>query len=180
MEEKELKISLIDKPTEEDWLGVKRRALVTVGLNAKTPPTQEWKEKILKAEHSPIRYLRFGFYIENVPSWVATHLCRHIHAQPYVRSQRNDRQSNYDRNKAPQDAPVNMIWDMNAEELITIAHKRLCYQASPETREVVKQMCDLVIKDYPEFKDLLVPLCIYRNGKCSEMFPCGKYSWSTK
>ena len=32
----------------------------------------------------------------------------------------------------------------------------------------------------PELKGLLVPLCIYRNGKCTEMFPCGKYEWSRK
>lgn len=25
----------------------------------------------------------------------------------------------------------------------------------------------------PEFKDLLVPLCYYRNGVCTEFYPCG-------
>lgn len=170
----EVKISMIESPTEQDWLEVKRRALVTVGLNVKNAPDFEWKKKILQAEHSPIRRLHFSFFLENIPSWVATHLCRHIHAQPYVKSQRNDRQKDYDRNKAPQDAPVNMIWDMNAEELMTIAHKRLCNQASLETRKVVREMCKLVLDKYPEFEGLLVPLCEYRNGKCTEMFPCEK------
>ena len=41
-------------------------------------------------------------------------------------------------------------------------------------------MCDEAIKVCPELKELLVPLCIYRNGKCTEMFPCGKYNWSIK
>jgi len=170
----ELKITMIESPTEKDWLEVKRRALVTMGLNPKNGPDFSWKKRILQAEHSPIRRLFFSFYIENIPSWVATHLCRHIHAQPYVKSQRNDRQDNYDRNKAPQDAPVDMIWDMNAEELMTVAHKRLCNQASLETRKVVREICRLVLDKYPEFEGLLVPQCEYRNGKCTEMFPCEK------
>ena len=175
-----IKVELLKYPQEQDWLEVKRRALVTIGLTPKSLPNKEWRIKILKAEHSPIRYLQFSFFIKNLPSWVATHLCRHIHAQPYVKSQRNDRQKDYDRNKAPQDSPVDMIWDMNAEELITIARKRLCYQASEETRHVVKLMCEKVIEVCPDFKGLLVPNCIYRNGKCDEMFPCGKYDWSKK
>ena len=153
---------------------MKRRALVTIGKEAKTEPTSEWIEKILKANHSPIRRLRFSFDLIGIPSWVSVHLCRHIHAQPYVKSQRNDRQNDYDRNKAPQDTPVNMIWDMNAEELITIAHKRLCKQASAETREVMQMICKEVVKKCPEFKSLLVPNCVYRNGKCDEFFPCTK------
>ena len=107
-----MKIKVTEYPKENDFLEVKRRALVTVGKKAKTIPDEEWIIKILKANHSPIRRLRFSFDLYGIPSWVATHLCRHIHAQPYVKSQRNDRQEEYDRNKAPQDAPVDMIWDM--------------------------------------------------------------------
>ena len=158
-------------PTESDWLEVKKRALVTVGKTAVSPPTAEWKRKILEARHSPIRRLQFSFYIE-CPYWVSVHLCRHIHAQPYVKSQRNDRQSDYDRNSAPQNATVCMIWDMNAEELMTIANKRLCRLASAETREFVQKMCELVVAEMPEFKSVLVPNCNY--GKCHEMYPCGK------
>lgn len=164
-------VKINEMPTENDWLEVKKRALVTVGKKAVTPPTEEWKCKILEARHSPIRRLQFSFYIE-CPYWVSVHLCRHIHAQPYVKSQRNDRQSEYDRNSAPQNAFVSMIWDMNAEELMTIANKRLCRLASAETREVVQNMCDLVIAKMPEFKAVLVPNCKY--GKCHEMYPCGK------
>ena len=105
-----MKITLLEYPVEQDWIEVKRRALVTVGKDKFAPPTDEWKDKILNARHSPIRRLRFSFLIEDIPSWVSVHLCRHIHAQPYVKSQRNDRQSKYDRGKAPQDAPVSMIW----------------------------------------------------------------------
>lgn len=159
-------------PDENDWFEVKRRALVTVGKKAITDPNEDWKKSILKARHSPIRRLHFSFYIE-CPYWVSVHLCRHVHAQPYVKSQRNDRQSAYDRNFAKQNETVCMIWDMNAEELMTIANKRLCAQASPETREVVQKMCDLVVERMPEFRGLLVPMCKYNGGVCHEMKPCG-------
>ena len=167
-----MKVLINEFPTEQDWFEVKKRALVTVGKSVENPPTDEWKHRILKARHSPIRRLHFSFYIE-CPYWVSVHLCRHIHAQPYVKSQRNDRQSEYDRNTAPQNETVCMIWDMNAEELMVIANKRLCRQASEETREVVRMMCDLVEAQMPEFKGLLVPLCKYTGGACHEMKPCG-------
>lgn len=166
-------VRLIEWPTKWDWIACKRRALVTIGKEVKTPPDTEWKTKILRARHSPVRFLRFGFYIE-CPYWVSVHLCRHVHAQPYVRSQRNDRQNEYDRNEASQSAPVSMILDVNAEELMVIANKRLCMQASPETREVVRSMCSLTEKACPEFCGLLVPMCEYQGGVCHEMYPCGR------
>lgn len=168
-----IKVELNEFPTECDWLEVKKRALVTVGKDAKNSPSEEWKARILEARHSPIRRLFFSFYIE-CPYWVSVHLCRHIHAQPYVKSQRNDRQADYDRTKAPQEQPVCMIWDMNAEELMNIANKRLCTMASKETRELVQKMCDLVIAKMQEFKSVLVPMCEYHGGVCHEMFPCGR------
>jgi thymidylate synthase ThyX len=164
-----MKVELIKYPTAEDWILCKQCALVTVGKKSVTEPDIEWKYKILEARHSPIRVLNFMFKLET-PYWVSVHLCRHIHSQPFVRSQRNDRQSDYDRNKAPQDAPVTMLWYMNAEELMVIANKRLCKQASEETRQVVRMMCKEVLKVCPEFEGLLVPMCRY--GKCHEMFPC--------
>lgn len=167
-----MKVTLIEHPTDQDWIACKERALVTVGLKVKNPPTDEWKKAILKARHSPIRRLRFSFYLEDVPYWTVGHIVRHVHAQPYVKSQRNDRQEEYDREKAPQDAPVNCIWDMNAEELMVIANKRLCRQASDKTRELVRMICDEVIKTNPEFAEFLVPMCQYVGG-CKEMYPCG-------
>lgn len=164
---------LIKYPSAEDWMFCKQCALVTVGKNAVTEPTQEWKHDILEARHSPIRVLQFAFELE-LPYWVSVHLCRHIHAQPFVKSQRNDRQSDYDRTKAPQDEKVKMIWHMNAEELMTIANKRLCYKASKETRQIVQMMCDVVLQKCPEFNGLLVPMCQYHGGKCHEIIPCAE------
>lgn len=165
-------VEILKHPTEEDWMLCKTCTLVTVGKNSVKPPTMEWKKKLLAARHSPIRTLEFCFKINNIPNWVAVHLVRHVHATPFVKSQRNDRQDEYDRTKAPQDAPVDMCWYMNAEELMTIANKRLCTQASKETRQVVKTICNKVLEVNPEFEGLLVPNCWYRGGVCTEFNPC--------
>lgn len=168
-----MKITLIAYPDEKRWLETKQRALVTVWKTTEKPPSFDWKKGILKARHSPIRHLEFSFYMEGIPSYISAHLARHVHAQPYISSQRNDRQDKYDREAARQDAPVNMIYDINAEELMTIANKRLCFLASPKTREVVRIMCDEVLKVCPEFEGLLVPACQY-NKVCHEMYPCNR------
>ena len=167
-----MKITMLEYPTDKDWMGVKLRALVTVGKTPVTAPDQRWKEKILIAKHSPIRYLRFSFLLEDLPSWVSVHLCRHVHAQPYVKSQRNDRQSDYDRNAARQDTPVSMIWDMNGEELITVVQKRLCGKAAAETRAVAEEITRLVCEACPEFEPVLVPPCAFNGFVCHEMYPC--------
>lgn len=168
-----MEIELIKYPNDEDWALVKQCTLVTIGKHAVTPPSDEWKKKMLACRHSPIRELKFVFRLTDIPYWVAMHLVRHhVGCQPYVKTQRNDRQSNYDRGKAPQDAPVDMMWSMNAEALMTIANKRLCNQAAEETRAAVMEMCEIVKEKCPEFKDFLVPMCEYSG--CHEFNPCGR------
>ena len=164
-----MNVELIAHPTDHDWMEVKRRALVTVGKKPINPPDMKWKRAILTAAHSPIRRLMFSFYIE-CPSYVATHLARHVHAQPYIKTQRTDR-TGVDRHELPQDAQVCMIWDINAEELIQVARKRLCNQADSKTQQFVAWMCELVKLYHPEFDGLLVPMCEYL-GRCPEMYPC--------
>lgn len=169
-------IKLITYPNENDWIGVKLRALVTVGRLQEPikPPGSEWRHKILEARHSPIRHLWYGFLIEGIPSNTATHLSRHIHAQPYISTLRNDRQGVMDGDLAPRNTPVDMIIDINAEELMVIANKRLCNKAAPKTREVVQEICYLAESITPELCGLLVPMCEYHGGVCHEMKPCGK------
>lgn len=169
-----MKVEIIKCPDEMEWMLVKKCTLVTVGKETNKPATESFKRSMLRARHSPIRELKFVFYLTDIPYWVSVHLCRHIHAQPYVRTQRNDRQSDYDRTNAPQKAPVDMMWSVNGEELITIANKRLCNLASKETRELVKMICDKVIEVCPEFEKELVPMCVRNGGVCYEMFHCGE------
>ena len=167
-----MKVEMIKSPSEQDWAWVKTCTLNTIGKRSTKAPNDEWRLKILKSEHSPIRELWFGFRME-IPYWVSVHFVRHhIGVNHYVQTQRNDRQEEYDRNEAPQGQMVSHIMSVNAQELIFMSHKRLCLQASKETREVMKMIVDLVVDKYPEFKDLLVPNCVYRGGRCDEFFPC--------
>jgi hypothetical protein len=136
-------------------------------------PMPQLIRDLLKARHSPIRVLNFAFLIEDIPSNIATHLTRHVHAVPFVSSLRNDRQNKMDGDNAPRNTPVNMIMYVNAEELMTIANKRLCTQASAITRHAVKMMCDAALEKMPELEGLLVPACEY-NGFCHEINSCGR------
>lgn len=168
------KIEVLKYPTDEDWFLAKQCALNTTGKNCVNMPTDEWKIKLLESEHSPIRPLLFAFKME-IPYWMSVHFVRHkIGVEHFVSSQRNDRQFIYDRNKAPQNSIVSHIMVINAQELVNMSHIRLCKLASEETREVMKLIVEKVLETNPEFKSVLVPKCIYRNGKCTEMFPCNK------
>ena len=169
-----MKIQLIKYPTQNDWLWVKTCTLNTIGKKVvNNNVDNEWKVKLLKSEHSPIRELWFGIRME-IPYWVSVHFVRHhIGINHYVQTQRSDR-TGVDRDSKPQGEIVSHIMSVNAQELVFMAHKRLCKQASKETREVMQEIVRQVVEVCPEFKDVLVPNCVYRNGKCEEFFPCGK------
>lgn len=170
----EFLVELLKYPTESDWAWAKTCTLNTVGKKSATAPTDEWKAKLIKAEHSPLRELWFGIRME-IPYYVSVHFVRHhIGVNHYVQSQRNDRQANYDRTTAPQGEMVSHIMSVNAQELVFMSHKRLCNQADPYTKLVMKEIVRQVVEVCPEFEEVLVPLCEYRNGGCTEFYPCGK------
>ena len=52
-----------------------------------------------------------------------------------------------------------------------MSRKRLCSQASPETREVMQAMKEEVRKQDPIMADAMVKECVYR-GFCPEMKSC--------
>ena len=168
----EFRVELLKSPSEKDWEWVKTCTLNTVGKKSISVPTFEWKKKLVKSEHSPLRELWFGIKL-TIPYYVSTHFVRHhIGVNHYIQSQRNDRQSNYDRENAPQNALVSHIISVNAQELVFMAHKRLCNQADKITKEVMKEIVRQVLIVCPEFEEVLVPLCKYRNGLCTEFYPC--------
>lgn len=133
-------------------------------------PSAEWKKAILIAEHDPIRDIIIKFRWKDIKYWVAMHWKTHIW-RSRVDSQRNDRQSKYDRNKAPQDARVDFIGDPNIQNLIDTMRKRLCSQADPETREYAEDFKAALHEVQPEISDVLVPNCVYRCG-CPELESC--------
>lgn len=170
-----MKVEIIRHPTEKDWERCKALAMNTIGKSWSGEVSDDWKHKILKAEHSPIRTLMFTVRME-VPYWVSVHFVRHKYGvEHYVTSQRNDRQDAYDRRYAPQDALVTHIMDINAQELIHMAGMRLCGQASKETRDAMLDICAAVREVNPEFGTFLVPKCVMHGG-CNEFKPCGYYA----
>lgn len=171
-----MKVTCIYWPTEREWMLLKRAVWVTMGntKEPKEPPMPQLIHDLLNARHSPIRVLNFAFLIEDIPSNIATHLTRHVHAVPFVSSLRNDRQNRMDGDTAPRNTPVNMILYVNAEELMVISNKRLCNKAAPMTRKVVQMICMEALGRMPELTGLLVPMCEYHGGVCHEMKSCGR------
>ncbi len=168
-----MKVEILRHPKEEDWERCKILALNTIGKKYTGKKiTDEWKHDILKAEHSPIRTLWFTIRL-TIPYFVSTHLVRHkIGCEHYVQSQRNDRQSEYDRELAPQNAMVSHVIEVNAEQLMFMARRRLCGQADATTRFVMTRICLEIGKVNPEFKKFLKPMCHYRH-ECPEFESCG-------
>lgn len=170
-----MKVEILRHPEEEDWKRCKMLALNTIGKQyAGADISDSWKQKILIAGHSPIRTLMFTIKLE-IPYFVSVHFVRHKYGiEHYVQSQRNDRQSNYDREEASQSVVVSHIMDVNAQELIQIAQMRLCRQAYAPTRMVMKEIVDKVLALNPEFEPVLKPKCVVRGG-CNEFVSCGLY-----
>ena len=78
-----MKIEILKYPTTDDWLLCKKCTLVTVSKDSDIPASFDWKVKLLKANHSPIRTLMFCFRLTDIPYWVSVHLVRHVHATPF-------------------------------------------------------------------------------------------------
>lgn len=160
-----------------DWQDVVNDCRATV---SKPPlghePSSDFKKRILISEHGPIRNLFVKFVWKNIPYWCAMHWKTHIWMSS-VSTQRNDRQDNYDREAARQDAPVNFTGEMNPQHSIDTARKRLCRQASDLTRKYAEDLKRELREPEPEWSDAMVPNCVYRCG-CPEKGvgkPCGWY-----
>jgi len=154
------------------WLDVFNSCRTTVGKqHVLTPPSSEWKRKILLAEHSPIRQLIVKAKWTDLPYWVSVHLTRHkIGVEHWVRTQRSDRVG-VDRDLLSQSALVEHEIEVNAQAIINISRKRLCNKASAETQHAWTVFLDTFKDVEPELHSASVRECIYR-GKCTEIYPC--------
>lgn len=172
----ETKVTAIYYPEERELTLFKWACRVTAGKPEKpvSLPSTKLISDMLRARHSPIRVLNFAFLIENIPSNTATHFARHVHAQPFISSLRNDRQNVMNGDTAPRNTPVDMILYANAEELMIIANKRLCAKAAENTRKIMQQICAEAARVCPEIAPFLVPMCVYHGGTCHEPEPCGR------
>ena len=166
---------MIDKfIIRNNWNEIKESCMVTIGkLEKGKDPSDEWKRKLFMAEHSPIRQYEVKWRWVDITYWVAMHFVRHVHTLWWCKTQRSDRtKEGTPRSELPQDAPVNLEGQANAQALINMARKRLCRQAAPETREYMLQLKRLIARYDPIFGSVLVPECVYR-GFCPEMKTCG-------
>lgn len=156
-----------------DWQEVADDCRVTVGKDPLThEPSLAFKKRILIAEHSPIRDIIFKWDWKAIKSWVSVHWVRHKW-EKFVRSQRTDR-TGIPRDKLPQDELVDFRGEANIQHLIDTWRKRLCNQASPETREYAEDFKIVLRSVMPEVSDVLVPNCLYRCG-CPEMGKCAHF-----
>lgn len=124
-------------------------------------------------EHSITRSQMFSVQMIDIPTFVSVHLVRHVTTVPFVKSKRIDRDGDGTENRY---TPVNHRFLANAEALLNMARRRLCYQASPETRDVMIMIKEAVRKLDPDLAHYMVPNCVYRGGICPEPKPCGNYS----
>jgi hypothetical protein len=156
-----------------DWQEVVDDCRSTVGKDALgKEPSAAFKRSILISEHSPIRDILIKWRWANIPHWVGVHWVRHKW-ECFVRTQRSDR-TGIPRDKLPQDEPQTFVGEANTQHLIDTWRKRLCYQASKETREYAEDFKEALMWVEPEISDVLVPNCVYRCG-CPEMHGCDKW-----
>lgn len=92
--------------------------------------------------------------------------------EKWISTQRTDR-TGINRDELPQGASVTMEIEANAQALINVSRKRLCNQASKETREVMQKIKQEVAKNDEILSKAMVRECVYRNGLCPEINCCG-------
>lgn len=156
-----------------DWNEVMNDCRSTVGKEAKDgSPTPSFVRRMLIAEHSPIRDISIKWKWTAIKSWIATHWSRHKW-ECFITTQRSDR-TGVDRDNLPQSAPVDFVGEANIQALIDTMRKRLCGQASSETRVYAEDFKAALYHVEPEISNVLVPNCVYRCG-CPETECCGMW-----
>lgn len=155
------------------WRQIADAARTTIGLEpGAVEPSDSWKRRMLLAEHSPIRKMIINWKWVNIKYWISVHFTRHkVGIEHWVKTQRTDR-TGVDRDKEPQSSLVVHEAEANLQAIITISRKRLCKQASKETRDAWKSFLNSIEYIQPELVNVCVPDCIYR-GHCYEYVSCG-------
>ena len=160
---------------ETSWKRALNAARRTVGKEPlDKEPSDEWKDSILFAEHSPIRLVEYRISFEGIKTWILNHFTRHwLGFIPFVHSQRDDRRKlDVPRDELPQGTENDAEFVVNAQALINVSRKRLCYCAHKETRQAWISVTRAIEKIDPIMAKHMVPECIYR-GFCPELKSCG-------
>lgn len=158
-----------------DWVEIKNKCRATMGKEPTSNyPSEKFKQDVVIAEHSPIRLGTIGWRWETIKSWIATHFARHwLGWDKFISTQRDDRIGG-NRDEAPQGTLVTYDGNANIQALINVARFRLCYQASPETRQYMEDLKYTILHECeePAISNAMIPNCIYRCG-CPEFTSCG-------
>jgi hypothetical protein len=161
------------------WKEVLNSARITVNKSElDKEPSDSFKRSILLAEHSPIRNLTYKIVWEEIPYWVAMHFrTHHIGFRSgeddiyFIQTQRTDR-TQVNRDKLYQNELINMSAILNAQSIINVSRKRLCFQTAEETRNVWKNTLEVLKEKEKILYYLCMSECVYR-GFCPERVCCG-------
>jgi hypothetical protein len=157
---------LVEKLTDESLLQWACSMTIDSDSNAKLPD-------MYRCERSPIRTQIFKVTMLGIPTFVSTHFVRHnVGCTHFVKTQRDDRGGSKDSNRW---TPTNHGMVVNAQALISMARKRLCFKSHRKTMEVMKLIQKELSKVDKNLSYNLVPDCIYRGG-CFELKSCGYYN----
>jgi hypothetical protein len=142
-------------------------AATTHGKEVKASP-KYW----FRCEHSPIRLFRYLIRYDSIKLFISTHLVRHgKFAEHACMTMRDDLRPEHVEDKG-RETLVNHIIETNAQELIAISRKRLCYKSHRETVATWTKTCNAIKEVEPDLHTFLVPECVYRNGICPEHKEC--------
>lgn len=132
------------------------------------PSMKLWRS-LLTTKHSPIRSVIYRIEAA-IPYYVHVHLLRHTVAimNWYVQSQRL--LGDETRGSLRQGREVRVIFDVNAEGLITLGEKRLCLRAAESTRRIIGQIRDCLAEgdkyDQAVAEEMRPPCDRCREGGC--------------
>lgn len=134
-------------------------------------PSQMTLEKIYQCEHSPIRTQKFWIELHNIPTFVSVHLVRHkFGVEHFVESNRDDRGGAGD-DVVTRESPVNHGMDINAQAILNMSLKRLCYASHKKTVAVWMKLKKAMRKADPALSGCMVPACV-QFGYCPELREC--------
>ena len=166
-----MKVEVIQETSWKRALNAARRTIGKEPIDKE--PSDNWKAKVLLAEHSPIKLVEYLISFKDLRQWVGVHILRHNFTLPFIHTQREDRRKlNCSRDELPQGEPNDQDFVVNAQTLINISRKRLCTCASLETRQAWNAVKDEIKTFDTVMADKMVRNCVYR-GFCPEMNCCG-------
>ena len=133
-------------------------------------PSEMTLEKIYRCEHSPVRTQLFWIEMQGIETFVSVHLVRHKYGvEHFVESNRDDRGGS---NAVDRLTPVNHGMLANAQALINMSKKRLCYASHRTTVAQWMKLKKAMKSTDPALSSAMVPECVYRNGFCPELREC--------